>query len=180
MNFDIGKDIEVFRSGRICPECDGPLVWSDCVCAIGAYAVGWHCTFMDTCGSHGKCIPRWFCESCCFDLCHKCALLQTVFDKEADDFDEEDDFDKVADQIEQCSFEDFRKGHISEEDLRETLEYYKTLGRRTRPSKYREIHIVEARLEIAKSLRALQGAVASSAPSKRTTPAKRKAMKKKR
>ena len=75
-------------------------------------------------------------------------------------------------------FEDFRYGRIPEENLRDVFDYYKT--GRARPSKYREIHIVEARLEIAKSLRTLRGAVACSAPSKPTMPAKRKAKKMKR
>ena len=88
------------------------------------------------------------------------------------------DFDKEADHYEFCFFEDFRNGRIPEEDLRDVLEYYK--AGRAKPSKYREIHIVEARLEIAKSLRTLQGAVACSAPSKPPMPAKRKAKKKKR
>ena len=99
------------------------------------------------------------------------------FDPDSDNEDVHDfDFDKEADDIEQIYFEDFRSLRISEEELREVFEYYDD-GPRTRPSKYREIHIVEARLEIAKSLRALQGAVAKSAPCK---PSKNKKEKKKR
>ena len=72
-------------------------------------------------------------------------------------------FTEEADYNEKHFLEDFQNGRISEEDLREVLDYYREgrieLG--TRPSKIREIHIVEARLEIAKSLRLLQGAVAA-------------------
>ena len=102
------------------------------------------------------------------DLLEKEKLLAQLrdFDPDSDNVGVHDfDFDKEADGVEQICFEDLRNGRISEEELRECFEYYDD-GPRTRPSKYREIHIVEARLEIAKSLRALQGAVAKSAPCK--------------
>ena len=92
------------------------------------------------------------------------------------------EFEEEADSHEQGSLEDLLSGHISEEVLRDALDYYRDgrieLG--TRPSKIREIHIVEARLEIAKSHRLLQGAVASSTPCKPTAPAARRAKNKKR
>ena len=50
--FDDGDrlDIEIsFVAIQGCPECAGPLVWSDY--AIGAYADSWMCENVDTCGS---------------------------------------------------------------------------------------------------------------------------------
>ena len=64
-------------------------------------------------------------------------------------------FDREADEFEVCFFDDFRKGVIQEEVLRDALDYFR--AGRTRPSKIREIDIVEARLEIARSLRKAKG-----------------------
>ena len=63
--------------------------------------------------------------------------------------------DDKADKIEQYFLEGFRNGAIPEEELRQTLDYFR--AGRTRPSKIREIDIVEARLEIARSLREAKG-----------------------
>ena len=63
--------------------------------------------------------------------------------------------DDKADRYEHYAFEGFRNGAISEVELREALDLYR--AGRTRPGKFREIDIVEARLEIARSLREAKG-----------------------
>ena len=54
-----------------------------------------------------------------------------------------------ADVNEASCFDDFRKGGMQEEELRETLDYYAEVRvlRGLRPSKIREINIEKARLE---------------------------------
>ena len=69
-----------------------------------------------------------------------------------------------ADYNEADAFNDFLKGVIQEDELRETLEYYRESRMRfgAGPSKIREIDISEARLALARCRREAKGGVAET------------------
>ena len=83
-----------------------------------------------------------------------------------------EEFDWEADNNEHYFFEGFRHDVIPEEELREAPDYYR--AGRTRPSKFREIDIVEARLKIARSLREAIGGAGETTKKAKTKRSRQK------
>jgi hypothetical protein len=55
-----------------CPTCSNKMQWSDY--DVGAYAIGWDCNNIQSCGSQKYSMGawRWFCQQCLADICSKC------------------------------------------------------------------------------------------------------------